>query len=219
MMAPKSSGSSPAESAVDPTRSQNSTVSCRRSIGRASRAVGTTAAGESTRNLVPQSPQNLFRAGLATPQAGQRRTATAPHRPQNFLFSGTSAAQFVQCIRTSTDINSAATMRQKSTDRCDRGHNPGCSVSRFRYVATETTRSARPAVSVTPLKMVISAPGNVEEVFLARAMAFHTEPTRCCFADIDLSFSARSVPLLSRPAIRRSISGRRPSALPSSASA
>src|SRR6266700_7143612 len=104
MIALKSSGSSLADSAVDPTRSQNSTVSWRRSIGRASRAVGATA-GEFGRNLVPQSPQNLFRAGFVTPQAGQRRTAAAPHRPQNFLCSGTSAAQFVQCIRTSTEVN------------------------------------------------------------------------------------------------------------------
>ena len=104
MIAPKSSGSSLAESAVDPTRSQNSTVSWRRSIGRESRVIGTTA-GEPARNSLPQSPQNLFRAGFAVPQARQRRTTAAPHRPQNFLCFGTSAAQFVQCIRTSTEIN------------------------------------------------------------------------------------------------------------------
>jgi hypothetical protein len=54
--------------------------------------------------LIPQSPQNLLKAGFAAPQAGQRRTSAAPHCRQNFLCSGTSAAQFVQCIRTSTDI-------------------------------------------------------------------------------------------------------------------
>ena len=122
MMALKSSGSSPAESAVDPTRSQNSTVSCRRSIGRDSCAVGAVAR-EPTRNLVPQSPQNLFGAGLAAPQAGQRRITAAPHRPQNFLCSATSAAQFVQYIRTSTDIQDAITLRQKSRDRYELGHN------------------------------------------------------------------------------------------------
>src|SRR6476660_2522328 len=104
MIALKSSGSSLAESAVDPTRSQNNIVSCRRSIGREPRAVGTTA-GESTRNLVPQSPQNLFGAGFAAPQARQRRTTAAPHCPQNFFCSGTSAAQFVHCIRTSMEVN------------------------------------------------------------------------------------------------------------------
>src|SRR5206468_11540162 len=137
MIAPKSSGSSLAESAIDPTRSQNSTVSCRRSIGRESGAVGTTA-GESTRNLAPQSPQNLFRAGFAAPQARQRRATAAPQCPQNFLCSGTSAAQFVQCIRTSTDINNATTMRQKSSDPCDRGHNFG-----FRYGSFETQLEPR----------------------------------------------------------------------------
>src|SRR5258707_6655832 len=78
MIALKSSGSSLAESAVDPTRSQNSTVSCRRSIGRESRAVGTTAGG-STRNLVPQSPQNLLGAGCRA--TGQ----TAPHYRRSAL--------------------------------------------------------------------------------------------------------------------------------------
>src|SRR5712671_4223393 len=126
MIALKSSGSSLAESAVDPTRSQNSTVSCRRSTGRESRAVGTTA-GESTRNLVPQSPQNLFGTRFAAPQAGQRRTTAAPHCPQNFFCSGTSAAQFVHCIRTSTEvnINNASTMRQKSSGPCELAHSSG----------------------------------------------------------------------------------------------
>src|SRR6266478_2343818 len=125
MIALKSSGSSLAESAVDPTRSQNSTVSGRRSIGREARAAGT-AAGESTCNLGPQSPQILLRVGFAAPQARQRRTTAAPHCLQNFLCSGTSAAQFVQCIRTSTDINNnAITMRQKASDPCDLGHNSG----------------------------------------------------------------------------------------------
>src|SRR4029450_2950597 len=124
MMALKSSGSSLAESAVDPTRSQNITVSCRRSIGRESGAAGTTAE-DSTRNLVPQSPQNLFGAGFAAPQTRQRRTTAAPHFPQNFLCPGTSAAQFVQCIRTSTDIKNAATLRQKSSVPCELGHTSG----------------------------------------------------------------------------------------------
>src|SRR5438477_12153011 len=103
MIALKSSGSSLAESAVDPTRSQNSTVSCRRSTGRESRTVCTTA-GESPRNLVPQSPQNLFGTGFAAPQARQRRTTAAPQCPQNFFCFGTSAAQFLHCIRNSTEV-------------------------------------------------------------------------------------------------------------------
>ncbi len=92
-------------------------VSCRRSIGREGRAADDTA-GESTPNLVPQSPANLLRAGFAAPQARQRSTSAAPHCPQNFLCSGTSAVQFVQCIRTSTDINNPTTMRQEWSDPC-----------------------------------------------------------------------------------------------------
>ena len=92
-----------AESAVDPTRSQNSTVSWRRSIGREPRGFGA-GAGEPACNRLPQSPQNLLGAGFAAPQARQRRTAAAPHKPQNFLCAGTSAAQFEQCIRTSGGI-------------------------------------------------------------------------------------------------------------------
>src|SRR2546421_5038499 len=103
MIALKSSGSSLAEGAVDPTRSQNSTVSCRRSTGREPRTVCTTA-GESPRNLVPQSPQNLFGTRFAAPQAGQRRATAAPQCPQNFFRTGTSAAQFVHCIQISTEV-------------------------------------------------------------------------------------------------------------------
>src|SRR5437868_4678829 len=102
MIALKSSGSSLAESAVDPTRSQNRTVSCRRSIGRESLAA---AAGESTRNLVPHSPQNLLEAGFAASQARQRRTNADPHRPQNFFCSATSTAQLRHHIQTSTEVN------------------------------------------------------------------------------------------------------------------
>jgi hypothetical protein len=86
--------------------------------------------------LLPQSPQNLFRVGFAAPQAGQRRAAAAPHCPQYFLCAGTSAAQFVQCIRTSGDIHNADTMRQTFSDRYDLGHNfdpPRC--SRYRSQA------------------------------------------------------------------------------------
>src|SRR5262245_63961108 len=100
MIAPKSSGSSRAESAVDPTRSQNRTESCRRSSGRGYLAVAS-AAGESARNLVPQSPQNLLETGLAASQAGQRRTTGDPHCRQNFSCSATSIVQLLHHIPTS----------------------------------------------------------------------------------------------------------------------
>src|SRR5215468_11341133 len=100
MIALKSSGSSLAASAVDPTRSQNRTVSCRRSIGREHLFVAPIA-GESARNLVPQSPQNLLETGFAASQAGQRRTSADPHCPQNFSCSATSNAQLLHHIPTS----------------------------------------------------------------------------------------------------------------------
>ena len=62
----------PRKSAVDPTRSQNSTVSWRRSIGRASRASATSRSMHA--QLAPHSPQNLFQ-GRVSP----RRRPTAPH--------------------------------------------------------------------------------------------------------------------------------------------
>src|SRR5262249_11237755 len=98
MIAPKSSGSSLADSAVDPTRSQNRTESCRRSIGREYLAVAGTA-DESARNLVPQSPQNLLEAGLVASRAGQRRPAGDPHCRQNFSCSATSTAQLLHHTR------------------------------------------------------------------------------------------------------------------------
>src|SRR5882724_3248429 len=103
MIAMKSSGSSLAESAVDPTRSQNRTVSCGRSIGGEHLPVAGTE-GESTRNLVPQPPQSLLEAGFAASQARQRRTTADPHCPQNFFCSATSIAQLLHHIRTSTEV-------------------------------------------------------------------------------------------------------------------
>src|SRR5262245_26445614 len=125
MIALKSSGSSLAESAVDPTRSQNRTVSCRRSIGREHLPLAATA-GESTRRFVPQSPQNLLDAGFAASQAGQRRTSSDPHCPQNFLGSATSIAQLLHHIRTSTEVNEYRyRVATKSNDPCDPDHTFG----------------------------------------------------------------------------------------------
>jgi hypothetical protein len=55
--------------------------------------------------LLPQSPQNLFEAGFAAPQARQRRITADPHCPQNFFGSGTSTAQFLHHIRPSTEVS------------------------------------------------------------------------------------------------------------------
>src|ERR671933_833105 len=91
-----SSGSSRDASAVEPTRSQNITVSCRRSAddgggpwsGRGfDRAAG---AGPS---FAPQSPQNFEPGGLSPPQAGHADGSGAPHSVQKRLPSGTVARQ------------------------------------------------------------------------------------------------------------------------------
>ena len=92
----RSSGSSREASAVEPTRSQNITVSCRRSAyavdcggagwsGRASLDTGPKSA--------PQSPQNFEPSGLRQPQNGQREGSGAPHSVQNCLSSGTFTRQ------------------------------------------------------------------------------------------------------------------------------
>src|SRR5713101_3867244 len=102
MISRRSSGSSRADKAVEPTRSQNITVSWRRS------AVGEAGAGQVTLDAgsdrtgsvraaapsgVPQSAQNFAPAGLEPPQAGQIAGSAAPHAVQNRLPSVVSASQ------------------------------------------------------------------------------------------------------------------------------
>src|SRR6516225_5655401 len=96
MISRKSSGSRRDESAVEPTRSQNSTVSCRRSadgIGAAVRGVAASAGALGARvvSAAPQSAQNLLSGGFSAPHATQRTGSDVPHLPQNFLPSGLAA--------------------------------------------------------------------------------------------------------------------------------
>src|SRR4249920_3754981 len=102
MISRMSSGSSRAESAVEPTRSQNMTVSWRRSAdpatcegcGVAVSVAGLPAASTPVAgSLSPHSKQNLALAGFALPQDGQRPKRAAPHSRQNLLPSGMSALQ------------------------------------------------------------------------------------------------------------------------------
>src|SRR5215471_19885526 len=103
----KSSGSSRDDRGVEPTRSQNMTVSWRRSAlsarvtGVAVGAVG--AAASSTR--LPQPPQNLVAGSFSKPQAGQGQGSGAPHWPQKRLVAAFSAVQLGQRIRCSPDGN------------------------------------------------------------------------------------------------------------------
>jgi hypothetical protein len=100
MTSRKSSGSSRAESAVEPTRSQNITVSCRRSAPSARRGAGTAAgAGAATSPIgLPQPPQNLAAGSFSKPQAGQGDGNGAPHSAQKRLAAAFSAVQLGQRI-------------------------------------------------------------------------------------------------------------------------
>src|SRR6266702_173738 len=105
MISRRSSGSSCAASAVEPTRSQNITVSWRRSaeeLGKGSKVdgsatrttVGVDAPGAADTRVAPvgmsaapQSPQNLLPDGFSAPHAAQRTSSGAPQSPQTFFPS------------------------------------------------------------------------------------------------------------------------------------
>src|SRR5262252_10546004 len=98
MISRRSSGSRRDASAVEPTRSQNSTVSCRRSaddIGAAGRGSAASAGALDTpmASAAPQSTQNFLPGGFSAPHAAQRTGSGVPHLPQNFLPSGLAAPQ------------------------------------------------------------------------------------------------------------------------------
>src|SRR6266851_5247552 len=103
MTSARSSGSSSAASIVEPTRSQNITVRCRRSASvsvglRALTDLSTEAPLPLKVRLAPQSPQNFVSAEFSLPQAGQRRGNAAPHCPQNLLPPGLMAPQLGHSI-------------------------------------------------------------------------------------------------------------------------
>src|SRR5215469_13269394 len=97
MISRKSSGSSWAERAVEPTRSQNITDSWRRSAVEVGVAAtggrGAAGAVDVAASLLPQFVQNLVPARLVAPQEVQRIGSAAPHSPQNLLSSGVSERQ------------------------------------------------------------------------------------------------------------------------------
>src|SRR5215212_2166800 len=83
----RSSGSSRAESAVEPTRSQNMIVSCRRSASSSKELGARGAAGElqspTTPKLLPQDSQNRAPGEQAAPQELQVRARRVPQELQN----------------------------------------------------------------------------------------------------------------------------------------
>src|SRR5215469_9400506 len=103
MTSRKSSGSRRDDSGVEPTRSQNITVSCRRSaasVRGGGDGPGGVGAAASLTGL-PQPPQNLTAGSFSKPQAGQGRGSGAPHSPQKRLVAAFSALQLGQRIRCS----------------------------------------------------------------------------------------------------------------------
>src|SRR5262249_28547231 len=98
MISRRSSGSRRDASAVEPTRSQNSTVSCRRSAddtGAGGSGDVASGAGVGARMIsaAPQSPQNFLPGGFSAPHVAQRVGSGVPQSPQNFFPSGLTAPQ------------------------------------------------------------------------------------------------------------------------------
>src|SRR3954470_24578526 len=105
MTSRRSSTSSRAERAVEPTRSQNKTVRCRRSAREVSSgARGGAAAGEAPNSsFSPHCEQNFDPGALTFPQAPQGTCKGAPHWLQNLLPLATSAAQLGHAIPLTVD--------------------------------------------------------------------------------------------------------------------
>jgi len=106
MTFPRSSGSRRVESAVEPTRSQNITVICRRSAEAAARptgdggAVGGAASGRATASpsLAPHCAQKRESARLTWPQAPQVKACGVPHCGQKRLSLAISLPQLGQAL-------------------------------------------------------------------------------------------------------------------------
>src|SRR6516164_4240127 len=101
MMRPRSSGSKRAESTVEPTKSQNRIVSCRRSaVGAAVAAsdagaasVAVVAPSAPGAKFAPHRPQNFESGGFAWPHAAQGILSGAPQAVQKRCPTETSVRQ------------------------------------------------------------------------------------------------------------------------------
>ena len=87
MISRRSPGSRRDASVVEPTRSQNSTVSCRRSADATGRGDAARVCALDARmvSAAPQSTQNLLPGGFSAPYAMQRTAKGVPQSPQNYL--------------------------------------------------------------------------------------------------------------------------------------
>src|SRR5215470_13011989 len=98
MISRRSSGSIRDASAVEPTKSQNITVICRRSaddVGPAGSGDTASAGAVEARTVsaAPQSAQNFLPGGFSAPHVVQRTGSGVPQSPQNFFPSGLTAPQ------------------------------------------------------------------------------------------------------------------------------
>src|SRR5215469_12863786 len=100
MVSRHSSGSRRAAISVEPTRSQNNTVRCRRSPPAAATMgeIPAAAAGTASPKAAPHSPQNLSSGWFVAPHLGQVTTSGAPQAAQNLRPSRLSLPHFEQRI-------------------------------------------------------------------------------------------------------------------------
>src|SRR5215472_972157 len=121
MISRKSSGSRRAESSVEPTRSQNITVSWRRSAVSA-RGGGDGAGAAVSVTGLPQPPQNLAVSSFSKPQAGQGEGSGAPHSAQKRLVATFSAMQLEQRIGCPWPTKQSKLTRELTGGGQDDGH-------------------------------------------------------------------------------------------------
>ena len=149
-----SSGSSRVDSAVDPTKSQNITVSWRRSglgIGCCAEAAVGAAASEpavGAARLAPHSEQNFDPARFWAPHATHRNGTAAPQSLQNLLPSGTSALQLGHSIARSLDLFPRAQRARPAREACDGQFHRHCPLQKPPESQLRTAR--RPRRSPTP---------------------------------------------------------------------
>src|SRR5215831_934603 len=108
MISRRSSGSRRVESAVEPTRSQNITVSWRRSAASVRGGGGDEPGGAgavTSPTGFPQPPQNLAVGSFSKPQAAQGDGSGVPHWAQKRLVVVFSALQLGQRIQTLSRAN------------------------------------------------------------------------------------------------------------------
>ena len=129
------SGSSRAAIAVEPTRSQNSTVRCRRSPLRSALCtdpVSETGVPIDESQGAPHSPQNFAAGAFSALHRGQRMRSPTPHSEQYFFPAGFSDPHFEQRI----EVPRQQATRRFSITQC---RYPTTGLSGREKLATDST--------------------------------------------------------------------------------